>query len=206
MGKPTIYKPSVYNGNGVYNNGAAAAARSVQYEQIKDNYYAFSQYGNKYYTLQNLRELFSGVNPFNSGNPGAAHYTEYHNENIFGYFYSQQAVRIMHNWFENNSDWHIMTKDEAEYLINHFQKNEIIDLATWKELNPINSSLLSIPSNGFCDAGNFYEQFESSYIITDTVEENKNYYLQINPIRYQCVNTYGRDNNSWPVRLCKDVL
>jgi hypothetical protein len=112
----------------------------------------------------------------------------------------------MHNWFENNSDWHIMTKDEAEYLINHFQKNEIIDLATWKELNPINSSLLSIPSNGFCDAGTFYEQFESSYIITDTVEENKNYYLQINPIRYQCVNTYGRDNNSWPVRLCKDVL
>lgn len=62
MGEPTIYKPSIYKGNGIYKNGASGGGgiSSIKVDNIE---YAVVKIGNMYFTTENLKNTFSGEIP-----------------------------------------------------------------------------------------------------------------------------------------------
>lgn len=202
--------PTIYKGGTIYNIGAGGGGGSPQLfrEQIKDNIYTYVKIGNLYFTIDNLKEDFPGVqNSFSAGSPCRQTVAGY---DIFGYFYNHLAVNLIKNWLiDNNSDWRIATKEDFETLLD-YPTNTLKLPIIWN--NPIgnnNETGFSCLGSGYFNSASHRQTGEVGYFITTTQSATKNYYLQINDendVPAKVVNTYYSDLNSWPIRLVKDVV
>jgi hypothetical protein len=199
-----IIQPPFYN-SGFYDTGAGGGGgvSDIDFIQIKDNYYPFRKIGNKYYTLRNLLENFDGVNEGFTYGPYSVYY---HNKNIYGKYYSMDAVPLVDNWVQNNTDWRVTTKDDIDYLINNNTFFDICDIATWLK-NNTNKTQFSLLSSGYSNAGSIEQAGGNGYLITSTIENGKNYYMIAIGANtsLSCTNQYSVNVNAWPIRLCKDA-
>lgn len=176
-------------------------------EQIKDNLYTYVKIGNRYFTIDNLKEDFPGVlTSYNYGNAYRLNVVGYE---IFGFFYNSLAVDIIKQWLiDNNSSWRIATKEDF-LSINSYEITKLKVPVVWN--NPIynnNATGFNCMGSGYYLADSHRQLNENAYFITTTKEDNKYYYAQIsdnNDINLVVTNRYYILDNSWPIRLVKDA-
>ena len=124
MGKPTILKPTILNGNGVYNNGAGGGGADID--------------GIKYQTIiidgvewlaENLDFKWAGLsigdNNLRQDIPQACYFKN--NENLFGrnnkkygLLYNFPAIQQIDSLIDG---WHVPTRDELQSLYNSLSPN-----------------------------------------------------------------------------------
>lgn len=121
--EPSIYKPSIYKGAGIYKTGAEGG---VMYENIGGRKYEIVEINGKFWTRQNLDYKFEGCGIGGTGSPitpNAWYYNNdeetYGNDGLYkcGLLYNWYAVKYL----QENKDliipgWHIPTKDEYNAL------------------------------------------------------------------------------------------
>lgn len=214
--EPTIYKPGeykmpgvykgaggIYNGLGVYNDGAGGGPE-IFYEQIKDNVYPFVKIGSKFFIIENLKEIFPGlVNGFHISSP-------FYQENDLipeaGFYYNYLAIPVINQWFiDNGYNWRIPSNDDlAEILA--LDSLSLMDTETWDdETGVTNETLFSARAYGYANASEFRQQGTHAYFCTSSVDATEYYYWQITNTLNRSINTYFSTNNSWPIRLVKDA-
>lgn len=201
-----MQQPTVYDHRNVYDNGGGGSNPLFR-EQIKSNIYTFTKIGNLYFTIDNLREDFTGIaTSYSAGNPYRQIVTGY---DVFGFYYNNLSVDIIKQWLiDNNSDWRIATREDFETLID-YKLNTLKLPIVWNDPSENNNKTgFSCLGSGYY-AGQDYRQLnENAYFITTTKEDSKNYYVQINDNNERnlvVTNIYFNAGNSWPIRLVKDV-
>ena len=108
--EPTIYKPSIYNGNGIYKNGATGGGGGgVEGVEILGNLYKTKKIGNYEITL----------NCFWSSDPSRII------ANLSTLFYRGQEVQAM-NTALAGTGWHVPTKAEITTFRTYCNDNGII--------------------------------------------------------------------------------
>lgn len=118
MGEPTIYKPSIYNGAGVYNNGGGGGGGGGgETVEIGGRLYPVEQIGLLKWTTENL--------DFKCVNVGGDLYTEtpnawyYNNDsnygNKYGLLYNYGALAVITSYL--NDGWRIPDNTDLNYLM-----------------------------------------------------------------------------------------
>ncbi len=117
--EPSIYKPSIYKGAGIYNNGAGGGGGGGDTVEIGGKKYLTAKIGNQIWTAQNLDFLFSGValNPGGEPTTPAAFVKNINTRCAYGLLYNWYAVNLL----QTNKDslipgWHLPTKSDFETL------------------------------------------------------------------------------------------
>ena len=201
--EPTVYKaPSVYKDGGI----------SVYYpnlfkEQIKDNEYTYVQIGNKFYTVEPLRELFTTIQEtFDINQPYSIKCA---NNEYLGRYYNALAVEEVQNWLQsNNSSWRVATKQDFDDLT-VFNRGDLKAPIYWDTVDGItNKTFFSSLPSGYMQAGTLRQYGTHALFITKTVDDGKYFYLNIptnNDTPPFVTNIYFSVSNAWPIRLVKDV-
>ena len=174
MGEPTIYKPSIYKGNGIYKNGANGGGgggdiKALGTIEIGGKEYPYNQYGGILFTTLNLDFAPLGVDIGVEGVPStpAAWYPN-NNENEFGWngkkyglLYNKFAVPIINN--ELSDGWEVATYASIWNNLRTLYSNGLYDKPNkWKKedisgWNGTNQLLFNAVPAGFRDDdGNFY--------------------------------------------------
>lgn len=96
--EPKIYKPSIYNGAGIYNTGSGGGGGGGGRVEIGGKFYSFVKIGSLFWTAQNLDYIDSNI--ILGGTPtydeNAAHAWYYqNNENDFGW--SGKKLGLLYN-------------------------------------------------------------------------------------------------------------
>lgn len=119
--EPTIYKPSIYNGNGIYKNGAEGGG----YVDIGGRTYRTVNIGGVTWLAENLDYKFSGCNIGGGGKPSTPNAWYYNNDEAT---YGTRKCGLLYNWYavkllNDNKEtlcpgWHVPTNDEWTALAN----------------------------------------------------------------------------------------
>lgn len=116
---PTIYKPSIYKGAGIYKTGEGSGGGG-EYALIGGRSYRTCRIGGQTWLAENLDFVFNGV----SINPGgwptnpAAFYQNNSYRQTYGLLYNWYAVNLLEtNKSQLIPGWHVPTKAEFETLI-----------------------------------------------------------------------------------------
>ena len=202
--------PSVYDIPSVYNTGAGGGVSypNLFKEQIKDNEYTYVQIGNKFYTVEPLRERFPGVQEiFDISQPYSI---KYDNNEYLGRYYNALAVEVIQNWLQsNNYNWRVATKEDFDDLT-AFNRGELKAPIYWPNVNLLtNKTFFSALPSGYMNAGNLRQYGDASLFITKTVDNGKYFYMNIgnpgNDLPVSVTNLYFSTSNAWPIRLVKDI-
>lgn len=123
--EPTIYKPSIYKGAGIYNIGAGGGGIVDTGEKIGDRFYKTIEIDGKIWLAENLDFNFA-PSPANKvqSTPGCWYYNNNQNEygwngKKWGLIYNGYAARFLE---QNKSNlcpgWHVPTMTEWNSLFN----------------------------------------------------------------------------------------
>ena len=188
---------------GLVSQITGTATPTLYREQIKDNYYTYVQIGDRYFTIDNLAEDFTGVDTSYAGD--APYRIAISNHSDYGFYYNNLAVEIIDNWLSsNNSPWRVATKSDYESLLS-LDAGDLKLPVTWDNIyGNTNKSCFSAFSAGYCNAGREQQLGINAYYITSTRENDKNYYMNLGT-GIGITNTYDTTRNAWSVRLVKDV-
>lgn len=170
MVKPTILKPTILNGNGVYNNGAGGGGGETDIffnEKIGNRTYRCRKIGNIAVTCENIKEITPDINfnPIGTIEEPAAWFYNGGNEEIFkkaGMLYNAFALPYL-----NFDSWHVITKSEIDYILSFLSnsynaKSLKSDSDNWINSNGIDLICLSFEPcgrrepNGNFDSLNYY--------------------------------------------------
>lgn len=202
--------PTIYKGNSVYNTGAGGGATypNLYKEQIKDNEYTIVQIGNKYYTVEPLREHFTTIQEtYDNTKPYSL---KYNDNEYLGRYYNALAVEEIQNWLQsNNYSWRVATKEDFDDL-SIFARGDLKAPIYWPNVNEItNKTFFSALPSGYMNAAILREYGVSSLFITKTINDGKYFYMNMgdsgNNIPPSVTNIYFSISNAWPIRLVKDV-
>ena len=208
--EPSIYKPSIYKGAGIYKAGAEGGISypNLYKEQIKDNEYTIVQIGNKYYTVEPLREHFPNIQE--TIDITRPYSIEYVNNEYLGKYYNSLAVEEVQNWLKNNNyDWRVATKEDFEDLTT-FNRGDLKAPLYWQDVNGItNKTFFSALPSGYMQNGTLRQYNTHALFITKSVDNGKYFYINIptnNDTPPLVLNIYYDVLNAWPIRLVKDVI
>lgn len=188
--------------------GGGATYPNLYKEQIKDNEYTIVQIGNKFYTVEPLREHFTTVQEIY--NPDFPYSLDVPTNECVGRYYNALAVEEVQSWLQsNNSDWRVATKQDFEDL-KTFNRGDLKAPIYWANANGItNKTFFSALPSGYMNGTTLQQYGTHSLFITKSVDDGKYYYLNIptnNDTPPLVQNIYFSNTNSWPIRLVKDVV
>lgn len=214
--EPKIYKPGaykttgvykgaggIYNGRGVYKDGAGSG-QEIFYEQIKDNIYPFVKIGSKFFTIENLKEIFPGL--VRGYHPNNAFYQENILQPEARFYYNYLSIPIINQWLSDNGyNWRIPSNDDLSEILT-LDSLSLMDVETWDdETGVTNDTLFSARAYGYANGLEFRQQGTTAYFCTSSVYDAKYFYWQITNTLNRSINTYFSANNSWTIRLVKDT-
>ena len=220
--EPMIYKPSIYNGAGIYKTGAEGGGGNQEYIGIGEFNYKVIQIDNLLWIDSDLKSILPGINFPNTLKwdiaPGCVIYdndtTTYgiYGQNR-GLLYNCRAGEIIQDYLNNNlPGWRIATVADWNALINFAGgSNNAYKKLCAPILWPNTSSMMNdygfnaIPT-GYVSNGNFVEVSSAVYFATPIsspttrslwIDANQNYKFWIGNFTY---------NYSYcAIRLCKDA-
>lgn len=152
--EPTIYKPSIYKGAGIYKAGAegggGGGANVVNVDGIE---YEFVRIGKYYFTTENLKNIFSGLTL--NGSVTQPSYRWFGNnqetslQNKYNIAYSVPCIDYINNYVPIG--WRCADKTEWDYIGHNF--GSVNKLLSWDN----NELCLSLVKNGNGDnSGNWF--------------------------------------------------
>lgn len=203
--EPTIYKPSIYKGAGIYKTGAEGGGGGGNIVHIGSNDYEFVQIGNLYVINRNLDELFSGIN-FNGGSDTYANskyiMADGQEQTAAGLFYNNLALDIISSNLPDG--WRLPKIADMDHIYNVIANNglKIRSKLGWgaKCFKTNDEFGLSLYPTGRDNQfiTNFYGWYEYSG------DYNYSYYYQIDISGNRTDARYNY-THYLPVRLFKDV-
>lgn len=208
--EPTIYKPSIYNGAGIYKTGAEGGGGSgdiYEYEKIFDKYYAVKEINGLIWICENLQ--YKG-----NYNPNPANYAD-GNKNFYispnGFVYNREArddiiSLITGEWrVASDLDW----KNILEYAggpLNEGQNHgakKIKSKSLWSNGDNTDDFNFNIKPNGTSYSGLFNSD---ARIWTSRTRGAWYGYVQISAGDEQFLSeTNDITHNYMAIRLCKDA-
>ena len=170
MGEATIYKQSIYKGNGVYNNGAGGGGGGNVELSVKilNKWYRVIKANDLYWLAEDLRELFNGITI--DGSASGPSMRVYGGDTInflaFGGLYTWHCKQIIQNYLDaNNNGWRIPSTDDFIKLFDSvggqnkcglkLQKNKESLYNWWNSNSPTDEIGFSKGGSGFYENGSY---------------------------------------------------
>lgn len=228
MGEPTIYKPSIYNGNGVYKNGASGGGggglkpgQIVVGNQVLDTI----EINGLIWCKENLKIILDGI----AYQPGDKWYLNaackwYNNDpttyGIYGQnrslLYNAKCIPIITNYLEENiAGWRIPSISDFQNLITFCggsseAQKKCSAQRLWPDLTGITDEFgLSFIPTGRVINGNFGDINQGFYMCTDDNAGigKKLALINSSPSIFNADGTYTMSYNYdyTAIRLCKDT-
>lgn len=177
MSEPTIYKPSIYNGNGVYKNGASGGGGGGGGVEILGNLYKTKEIGNFNITLNCF---WSSSNSNTKVKGGSS--TQW---------YRGQEVTSLSSAL-SGSGWHVPTENEIQSLVQYCNDNGMYI-----------ADLLDLPLYHYDNNGNYTTGWPAiTGLPNSTYSPLISYYNGMYKINQYMTNT--EFNQYWLVRLFED--
>lgn len=127
--EPTIYKPSIYNGAGIYNNGAGGGGGGVETVEIGGKTYPVVTMGSQKWIAYNLDYVPAGVNVGGSGEISTPN-AWYYNNNETRYGWNNKKYGLLYNFAAGElvnasltDGWRVPSKTDYETLISFLGGN-----------------------------------------------------------------------------------
>lgn len=207
--EPTIYKPSIYKGTGVYNTGAGGGGGDTDYIEINGKKYNYVKIGNLFFTTKNLNEVLPGIN-YNSGRNTVSN-CKYPNQGgqlqtATGLMYNCLSLQDIENAVEG---WRIPTENDINNLYSQIGNDglKIRSKFGWDYYNyeSNDETGFNLIPTGYIRDANSYD-FRNRAHMQMSYSGNYNSSPMLSIDNNGAKNTYYRSFEYYaPVRLCRDA-
>lgn len=211
--EPTIYKPSIYKGAGVYKNGGSGGGGGGETVEIGGKTYPVVTIGSQKWIGYNLDYAPDGVNIGGDGEistPNAWYYSN--NETYYGFNNKKYGLLYNHAAVEFISsilppDLKVPEKSDIDELISYIGNNEGFKLKSPYDWNggygKDEFNFFALPSGLRNYSGTFQYVITGAYFWTNTLASTDFYYdFEIKANDYTIISNNYK-TNSYSLRLLK---